>query len=152
MFLKVSFPGGMLDTKDKNLEQTALRETQEELGIPEYNIDVWGTGKLVVSRGETCILPVIGRIKRTLEMSKLQVNKSEVEEVFAVSLESLCDPTKLAYTQFRGAYSAPVYLGGQRRIWGLTALITNMFLRSLLPSKAYTHRIKYIPTVSRFKL
>lgn len=144
---QVSFPGGMQDHHDKSLEATALRETQEELGIEQDNIEIWGSGNLIVTRGETCVLPVIGRIKDDLEIENLRVNHHEVDEVFAVSLEDLCDPANLAYTQFKNMYSAPVFKGGPRRIWGLTAFITNAFLRSLLPTRGYSHKIKYVPPI-----
>ncbi|KAJ8969082.1 hypothetical protein NQ317_016327 [Molorchus minor] len=116
---QVSFPGGMQDFEDKCLEDTALRETNEELG----------------------------RIKEAIEIDKLKINTREVEEVFTVPLEDLCNPSKIGYTQFRGTYSIPVFFGGQMRIWGLTAIITNMCLRSLLPHKAYSHPTPFLSTL-----
>lgn len=145
---QVSFPGGMQDTKDKHLEETALRETEEELGIERKNIRIWGSGKLIVTRGEMCVLPVIGQIKSEVDLDSLIVNRDEVVEVFSVSLEDLCNSRNIGYTQFRNTYSVPVFMGGPRRIWGLTALITYAFLKSLLPTSAYSHRIRYIPSVN----
>ncbi|XP_018566857.1 nucleoside diphosphate-linked moiety X motif 8 [Anoplophora glabripennis] len=144
---QVSFPGGMQDVTDKSLEETALRETEEELGIGIENIEIWGSGHFIVTRGETSVLPVIGRIKKKLVLENLKINTHEVEEVFTVPLEELCDPSKIGHTQFRGSYSVPVFLGGKRRIWGLTAMITNICLSSLLSHKAYTHKITYIPPI-----
>lgn len=137
----------MLDTKDRSLEHAALRETHEELGIKEEDIEVLGSGNLIVTRGETCVLPVLGRIKHDLDPGALKVNHHEVDEVFAVPLEKLCNPKLIGYTQFRNTYSAPVFLGGSKRIWGLTAFITNAFLKCLLPMTAYNHKIKYVPFV-----
>lgn len=137
----------MLDNSDRSLEHAALRETHEELGIKEEDVEVLGSGNLIVSRGETCVLPVLGRIRGDLDLHTLSVNHHEVDEVFAVSLERLCDPNLIGYTQFRNAYSAPVFLGGSRRIWGLTAFITNSILKCLLPVRAYNHKIKYVPPV-----
>ncbi|KAJ8911648.1 hypothetical protein NQ315_005993 [Exocentrus adspersus] len=144
---QVSFPGGMQDVTDKSLEQTAIRETKEELGIDTSDIEIWGSGHLIVTKGETSVLPVIGRIKRKIIPDKLNINRSEVEEVFTVPVEDLCDPSKIGHTQFKGSYSVPVFLGGKKRIWGLTALMTNMCLSSLLPQKAYSHRITYITPI-----
>lgn len=58
---QVSFPGGMQDVKDKSLVGTALRETKEELGISERDVVVWGNGNMIVSKSDTCILPVVGK-------------------------------------------------------------------------------------------
>ncbi|KAG5883017.1 hypothetical protein JTB14_020122 [Gonioctena quinquepunctata] len=148
---QVSFPGGMQDVSDKSLEETALRETKEELGISLDRIEIWGSGKWIVSRGETCVMPVIGRIKGKLALSDLKINPAEVEEVFTIPLEELCDPAKLGYTQFKNAVSLPIFLAGKRRIWGLTALMTNMCLLSLLPQKAYSQRVKFITPVKSTK-
>ncbi|KAL1497291.1 hypothetical protein ABEB36_008281 [Hypothenemus hampei] len=145
---QVSFPGGMQDITDKNLEETALRETEEELGIPKKDIEVWGSGNVIVTKRETSVTPVIGRIKGDFRVDKLKVNISEVEDVFIVNLEDLCSPQNLGYTQFRGAFaSMPVFNGGKIRIWGLTALLTYRFLDSLLPHQGYSHSIKYLNPV-----
>lgn len=42
---QVSFPGGMQDDRDEDLATTALRETQEELGIRPQDVEVWGSGR-----------------------------------------------------------------------------------------------------------
>lgn len=151
---QVSFPGGMLDVSDKSLEYTAIRETHEELGIKEGDIDVWGSGNMIVTRGDTCVLPVIGRIKGQLQLNELKINHHEVGDVFTVALENLCHPANLGFTQFRGVapYSTPVFTGGVRRIWGLTAMITHTFLQCLLPSKAYKHKIHFVPPVKGIPL
>lgn len=73
--LQVSFPGGMQDTTDANLEATALRETHEELGIKESDIRILGRGNFIVARGETCVLPVVGTIKGDLHVDRLKVCK-----------------------------------------------------------------------------
>ncbi|CAH0564817.1 unnamed protein product [Brassicogethes aeneus] len=144
---QVSFPGGRKDDTDETLEHTALRECYEELGINPNDILVWGSGNMLISRQETSVLPVVGQITKEIDPNKLKINKNEVDEVFTVPLEDLCDPKNLAHTQFKTGYTMPVFLGGKKRIWGLTGLITNIFLQSLLPPEAYTHNFKYFHRV-----
>lgn len=140
---QVSFPGGKHDPNDGTLENTAIRETREELGIDPNKIQIWGSGNYLVTH-ETHVTPVIGYITTPLNLNTLNINRYEVEEVFSVSFETLCDATKNGYTQFNNSYSTPLFLGGQRRIWGLTAVITHIFLKSFLPSNIYLHKIKFI--------
>lgn len=140
---QVSFPGGMEDAGDRNAEQTAVRETEEELGIDQDRIDVWGKGNVIVSRNMTSVLPVIGVLKFG-DVKDLRINPSEVTEVFTVPLEVLCDPHYIKHTQFRTNYSLPVFMGGKRKIWGLTAIITHLFLKALFPKDLYNPNIKFI--------
>lgn len=144
---QVSFPGGVQDAiDDASYEATALRETHEEIGIGADEFRIWGRGnEVLASNGRTRVLPIIGQLRKgVLDVERLVVNRHEVDDVFAVALQDLCDPRWCGHTQFRGAYSVPVYVGGKRRIWGFTAYITHMFLTALLPAEAYHNRVKYI--------
>lgn len=149
---QVSFPGGKCDKIDKSIEETAMRETVEELGITNDQIELWGRGKWLTTKYETAVTPVIGRIKGNVVLSDLKTNPTEVEEVFTVTLQELCIPENLKYTQFRilmarTPSSTPVFLGGKHRIWGLTAYFTHMFLKCLLPTEAYKHPLKFVPPI-----
>lgn len=143
---QVSFPGGMKDDKDSSLEDTALRETHEELGILPQEVELWGSGNPIITKQNMGILPVIGVLKEDLSKKKLILNESEVDEVFTVTIKNLCTPAYHGYTQFRNTYTTPVFYG-QHRIWGLTAIITHLFLKSFLPQTLYKHSIPYIRNV-----
>lgn len=147
---QVSFPGGKCDSGDKSFEDTAIRETVEELGLDASRLEIWGSGRWMSTRKGFCVVPVIGRVKNNLAIEDLNINTSEVQEVFTVTLEDLCRPNNLRYTQFRTSISTslaspPVFLAGKHRIWGLTGFLTCIFLNSLLPREAYCHPIKYVP-------
>lgn len=141
---QVSFPGGMKDVSDKSFEETALRETWEELRIPKDLVDVWGSANLV-GRKHVSVMPVLGYIGE-IDPKSLQINTDEVEEAFVHSLESLCDPELCRFTQFRNNYTLPTYIGGKHRIWGLTAAITHMVMCSLVPD-VYKHKLTFLQSV-----
>ncbi|XP_017879933.1 nucleoside diphosphate-linked moiety X motif 8 [Ceratina calcarata] len=142
---QVSFPGGMYDKEDRNLEETALRETWEELKIPRTKIDVWAAGNMI-DKQKIKVLPVFGYIGE-INPEKLNVNKEEVGEAFFVSLRKLCDPSLCRYTQFRDGYSLPVYLGGKYRVWGFTGAITHIVLNVLVPD-VYNQQLVYLRNVT----
>jgi len=152
---QVSFPGGILDKGvDKCFEDCAIRETEEETGIPRSKINVWGTGSLLVpfksiGQEQIEIMPVIGSIERFSDI-QLSPCHDEVEKVFTVPLDKLVDQQLRRHTQFRSGrgYSMPVYLGGEERIWGMTAILTHLFLSVLLPKDVYS---KKVPFVSLYK-
>ncbi|XP_076243746.1 mitochondrial coenzyme A diphosphatase NUDT8 [Calliopsis andreniformis] len=146
---QVSFPGGMHDEKDRDLEETALRETWEELKIPREVVDVWVSGNMM-DKKDVKVMPVFGYIG-DVEPEKLEINRSEVEEAFFVSLRLLCDPSLCKFTQFRNHYTLPAYLGGKHRVWGFTAALTHLVLNALVPD-VYKHELVYLrPILPRIK-
>jgi len=145
---QVSFPGGKVDPEDRDLVETALRETTEELGIPSTAVDVWCQMPALSSnqRGDYSATPVVGYIKDYSSLS-LSLSDTEVSSVFTVPLYHLCSPSYHGHTQFRvnskPGYSLPVYHGAPHVIWGLTAIMTFQLLRALLPSKLYSHKLQF---------
>lgn len=137
----VSFPGGKFDLEDKDLVTTALRETEEELAIPRDSIDIWGQGATVPSKDfKIAVTPVIGYIKN-FDSLKVQINPAEVEEAFTVTLERLCDPQYFSVISFKNGWKLPQFDGGPHKIWGLTSIVTHMFLASLLSEEAYPMKL-----------
>jgi len=139
---QVSFPGGKVDDGDASIVDTALRESEEEIGLFRDQVEVWGWMPPISNNYKST--PVVGHIPSFSE-SSLRVNPEEVAEVFSIPLSVLCHPNNHGYTQFRvegkPGYSLPVFRGGAHPVWGLTAIITLQFLRALLPGTAYQHRL-----------
>ena len=76
-----SFPGGNADATDATPTATALRETEEELGISPDDVEVWGKLNSLPGRNFSFnVIPVVGRV-RQLDMSQLRINQSEVSIV-----------------------------------------------------------------------
>lgn len=135
---------------DNGFEECALRETDEETGIPNHAIEVWGCGNPLVpfkpiDQEQMQIVPVIGVIRRFHEIS-IKPNRNEVEKVFTVDLERLIDSQYRKHTQFQSGrgYSTPIFIGGEERIWGMTAILTHLFLTALLPKEMYSRKIPYV--------
>lgn len=133
---QVSFPGGMREI-DEQLQDTALRESCEELGININSIDIWGSGRFIVSK-DVAIMPYLGNIG-AIEPDKLNINNEEVEYAFAIPLRHFCEPSNCKYTYFKQQsnrlMALPVYTNDYQRIWGMTAYMTYMALRSIIPEK-----------------
>jgi len=131
---QVSFPGGMRET-DEQLRDTALRESCEELSIIDTSIDIWGSGKFIVSK-DIAIMPFLGYIG-IVEPNKLNVNREEVQYAFSVPLRHFCDPANCKHTCFiqqsNKLMTIPVYMNDYKRIWGMTAYMTWLALRSIIP-------------------
>ncbi|MDE0538234.1 MAG: CoA pyrophosphatase [Rhodospirillales bacterium] len=118
---QISFPGGRVDDEDDGPEHTALRETEEEVGIDRNRIEivshlddyVVGTGFLV--------RPVVGFIEPPIDVDK---HDHEVDEVFEAPLEFLIDPENVErhHREFNGRvrhFFAITYR--DYYIWGATA-------------------------------
>lgn len=127
--------GGILEPGiDKCYEDCALRETEEETGIPRSCVEILGTGSLLIPfRGKGTdqiqIMPVVGIIHKFDEI-QLKPNSNEVEKVFTVSIERLIDERYRRHTQYKSGrgYSTPVYTASDERIWGLSAILSKNWL------------------------
>ena len=91
---QISFPGGRSE-EGETYEETALRETEEEVGIKSSNIELLGRmSGLYVPPSNNIIQPIIGRIPNKID---LVLNPDEVDEAFYVPLESFLSEEKLNF-------------------------------------------------------
>jgi 8-oxo-dGTP pyrophosphatase MutT (NUDIX family) len=120
---QVAFPGGRSEADDGDAIATALRESEEEIGLERGLVTPLG----YLDRFETisgfCITPVVARIASE---AQLYPAPDEVAEVFEVPLAFFMEPANLRrYTmEFRGHQRSMVeFVHGGHRIWGATAAI-----------------------------
>lgn len=139
---QVSFPGGRCDASDRDVIHAASREAEEEIGIPQSAIDVWAVMPPIGRELDKPIYPVVGNLGNLL-VDDLEHNDAEVSTIFTVPLEFLCNPQNYRHTWFRRVFSVghsvkhyiyptPVFLT-KPRVWGLTAMATELFLSCLFP-------------------
>lgn len=121
---QISFPGGRAD-EGETTEETALRETEEEVGIHSTHINLLGQmSGLYVPPSNNIIQPVIGRIPKGIDLT---LNPDEVEEAFYVPLDNFMTDEKLKTknTVFNGKPFAYPYWDVHHTVplWGATAII-----------------------------
>ncbi|MBN1374761.1 MAG: CoA pyrophosphatase [Dehalococcoidia bacterium] len=125
---QISFPGGGRHNEDQCLMQTALRESYEEIGLREEDVEIIGElDDTATITSLFCITPFVGVIPYPYEFKK---DAYEVEEIFDVSLEMLLKAEKQEEMVEYGGMQikALSYKVGERIIWGATAGILTDFL------------------------
>ncbi|KAM9324957.1 mitochondrial coenzyme A diphosphatase NUDT8 [Gastrophryne carolinensis] len=132
----ISFPGGKCDASDKDVIDTALREAQEELGVPMSRSMVWGPMKPIRDWTGMVIVPVLANIG-CLEDLNANPNPEEVESLLTLPIAKACTSSSQGYTCFRQrgryAYTLPVFRLPGQKVWGLTAIMTDSTLSLLFP-------------------
>ena len=122
---QISFPGGKFEPKDVSLKKTAIRETSEEIGIPEHNIEVVRQlTEVYIPPSNFYVQPFLGIIKQTPTFIK---QEDEVEEVIEVSLQHfLKDETVISTvvnTSYKVEGEVPAYQLNRHIVWGATAMM-----------------------------
>jgi 8-oxo-dGTP pyrophosphatase MutT (NUDIX family) len=126
---QISFPGGVQDTTDESLLQTALRETWEEIGLQPRDISILGEFDEYVSITGLIVTPFVGWIAEPLELAP---NPDEVEEILTVPFSIFQDSRLLrTETRMRSDLERTIYFYDYqgKEVWGLTARIIRDFLK-----------------------
>ncbi len=90
---EICFPGGKIDKKDLNVIETALRETEEELGISKSKINIIGQLNTIVTPMGTTIDAFLGYIDG-ISFNEIKANKDEVEEVIILPVSNFKEPNR----------------------------------------------------------
>lgn len=120
---QIAFPGGKQDEGDADVIAAALREAEEEVGLPRGHVEVLGTLPTHETVTGFLVTPVIGWIDRDFDV---QPEPGEVAEVFRVPLTHVTDVAlfTIQSRRWRGTrrhyYTVPF---GPYYIWGATARI-----------------------------
>lgn len=131
---QISFPGGHIEAGDSGPDETALRETEEEVGLRREQMVIVGRLSDYVTRTGFNVTPVVAVVTPPL---KINPDPDEVAEVFEVPLEFILEPAN--HQRHSGEFD-----GHQREffalpyreyyIWGATAAMLINLYRRLLSS------------------
>jgi 8-oxo-dGTP pyrophosphatase MutT (NUDIX family) len=119
---QIAFPGGRLEASDKDAVDAALRETEEEVGLPRAHVEIVGQLDTYVTGTGFEITPVVGLIRTPYPVT---IDPVEVAELFEVPLDFVVDPgnhrreTRQASTGAMRTFFVLPY--ENRYIWGATA-------------------------------
>ncbi|MEW6056132.1 MAG: CoA pyrophosphatase [Bdellovibrionota bacterium] len=134
---QISFPGGAFEPHDQNLEETALRETHEEIGLDKTKVQlVTELPEVPTMASRFRVSPFVGIIHGRPE---LQANPHEIGEILFVPLAHLLDPRHSHVETHERAgmrYQIRAYQFGTHRIWGATGLILQILLEKFLLAHA----------------
>ena len=129
---QISFPGGRVDKEDTSAAHTALRETFEEIGVPDTQIRLVGQLPDFFTGTGFLMKPFVGFISPDYS---LKINQAEVAEVFSVPLSFLLNPDNhflhdvpVGVATVREYFSIP---WGEYFIWGATAAVIRNFYQQL---------------------
>jgi 8-oxo-dGTP pyrophosphatase MutT (NUDIX family) len=125
---EISFPGGVRHPEDRDLLQTALRESWEEVGIEPSDVQILGQLDDFFSIHNYHVTPYVGVIPASYPFAP---NPDEIERLMEVPLEALRDPTIFRAEEWqRDGIQRLVYFYryGDDEIWGLTAAMLKQFL------------------------
>ena len=125
---EISFPGGVVDEEDAELEKTALREAFEEIGLKEEDVQIIGVLDDIVTVTEFIVTPIVGLFPYPYPF---KVSEVEIAELIEVPLASLLDEDCFSEREIlRGDRKEIVYAYqyGDHVIWGATARILKQFL------------------------
>ncbi|MHC1741064.1 MAG: CoA pyrophosphatase [Anaerolineaceae bacterium] len=130
---EVAFPGGKKEPEDVDLYQTALRETDEELGISPNTIDILGALPSSGTISGYLVTPIVGLIKWPAIISH---NSIEIDRAFSIPLDWLMDPANWSMKEFHtrtsGLIETIVYKEYDNELlWGFSARVTQIFFEAI---------------------
>ena len=125
---QIAFPGGRYEKSDQELVRTALRESFEEIGVIDDQIDILGLlTPIYIEVSNFMINPFIGWCET---VPHFKIDSREVDELFIVPVENLLSQTTNELRNVvtpRGTLNVPGFFIDPVFIWGATAMIISEF-------------------------
>jgi 8-oxo-dGTP pyrophosphatase MutT (NUDIX family) len=133
---QLAFPGGRREAADPDLLTTALRETEEEIGLDRQHVEVLATLPIIdtIATGFR-VAPFLGRLKGPPPTWRRST--SEVDEILEIPIDDLLHPDAHAVERWQldgwdEPRDIPFYRIGADKLWGATYKIVAPLLPRLL--------------------
>ncbi|MGE3856303.1 MAG: CoA pyrophosphatase [Dehalococcoidia bacterium] len=127
---EIGFPGGTRHAQDGTLLDTALREVEEEIGVPRAEVEVFGQLDDALTHSSSYrIRPFAGALAHGPR--EFALDASEVHELLSIPLDFLRSPEARGwYPVDRGGVmeATPAFIYGEYVIWGATARVLEHYL------------------------
>jgi 8-oxo-dGTP pyrophosphatase MutT (NUDIX family) len=122
---QIGFPGGKVEDEDINIEATALRETEEEVGVPRETVSVIkALTEIYIPPSNFFVQPFLAITTKTPSFT---AQEDEVEAVIQVPLSHFMDDailtTKVLSTSYATNIDVPAFLLNGHIVWGATAMM-----------------------------
>ena len=122
---QIGFPGGRVEDSDADVQETALRETEEEIGVPTQQIEVLkALSPLYIPPSNFMVYPFFGVSKTKLNFVK---QDEEVEAIIEVDINDLLSDTSMITKKVETSYNVEVEVPAFKLngyiVWGATAMM-----------------------------
>ena len=125
---QISFPGGRADPDDQSPEHTALREAEEEIGLPAHRVEILGCLPHYLTITGYQVTPVVGLVTPG---HQYQADPFEVAEIFEVPMSFLMNPHHHEHRMWQSPEGARRFYAmpyENKFIWGATAgMLRNLY-------------------------
>ena len=126
---QISFPGGRYEEQDRSLLETALRECEEEIGLPKEKIEV--LGELDECATRTTNYRIATFVSLISYPFNFTLDKHEIEKIIEIPISAFSGYCGKAQMKTRDG--TPEYYYEGECIWGATAIILKQFLELIDP-------------------
>jgi 8-oxo-dGTP pyrophosphatase MutT (NUDIX family) len=131
---QIAFPGGKRETGDRSLQETALRETQEEIGLPPSSVEI--LDRLPEVDTLTTAFRIVPFLARIVPPERWEIDPREIAEVLEVALADLSRPDAHGeeirrFPTWPEPRRIAFYRIGPHKLWGATYRIVHPLLARL---------------------
>jgi len=124
---QIAFPGGKFELEDNSLINTALRETEEEIGINKVQVEILKSlTPLIIPVSNFSVKPFVGMLNAKPE---IKINSDEVQKVYGLDIKDILKAERIEKTFIvrNQKIKAPFYIFNEFEIWGASAMILSEF-------------------------